>query len=566
MKAQDEEKLIQEDIYAFLDRNQKKELLRFVTVGSVDDGKSTLIGRLLHDTKGVYDDQLKDATLTSTTGETAIDFARITDGLRAEREQGITIDVAYRYFSTPARKFIIADTPGHVQYTRNMATGASTAHVALILIDARLGVLTQSRRHATIASLLGIPHLLVCVNKMDLVDYDEQTYLDICSEFSEFSKDLGFRGIEFLPVSALFGINIVDEAKAKMPWYSGHTVLRYLETVEISHVYNQEQFRMPIQCVLRPNLDYRGYSGQIVSGVIKPGDPVMVMPSGVQSEIEAIDTFNGELTEAYAPMSITLRLRDEIDASRGDILINPNNMPKLSRYLEATVVWMSEEPLNPEKDYWIKHGTQYLHVNIESILWKINLDTLEKEKNITNLDLNDIACVRLITHRPLTFDAYAKNRHMGAFIFIDFMTNNTVGAGMIRDEFNNENQGQGSSVSREERANTLGQLGQIIWLQGSNRSERSYTLERLLFDAGYWVTVIDSQDPRYAPIQSAGQAARIAKRMADAGLIVLCSVEGTDQKYALEACSNHLLTVINLDDSNAETKIKETIKRLSTDN
>ena len=279
----DEESLIAEDIHAFLDRNQQKELLRFVTVGSVDDGKSTLIGRLLHDTKGVYDDQLKDATLTSSTGEKAIDFARITDGLRAEREQGITIDVAYRYFSTPARKFIIADTPGHVQYTRNMATGASTAHVALILIDARLGVLQQSRRHATIASLLGIPHLLVCVNKMDLVDYDEARYEEIKAEFTQFTSDLGFRSVDFLPVSALFGVNIVEPATNKMPWYAGHTVLRYLETVEISQVFNTEQFRFATQYVLRPNLDYRGYAGQIGSGTIKKGDPIVVLPSGVQS-------------------------------------------------------------------------------------------------------------------------------------------------------------------------------------------------------------------------------------------------------------------------------------------
>ena len=363
----DEESLIAEDIHAFLDRNQQKELLRFVTVGSVDDGKSTLIGRLLHDTKGVYDDQLKDATLTSSTGEKAIDFARITDGLRAEREQGITIDVAYRYFSTPARKFIIADTPGHVQYTRNMATGASTAHVALILIDARLGVLQQSRRHATIASLLGIPHLLVCVNKMDLVDYDEARYEEIKAEFTQFTSDLGFRSVDFLPVSALFGVNIVEPATNKMPWYTGHTVLRYLETVEISQVFNTEQFRFATQYVLRPNLDYRGYAGQIGSGTIKKGDPIVVLPSGVQSHIEAIDTYDGELEEAYAPMSVTLRLTDEVDCSRGDWIVHPDNTPTVSRYVESIMVWMNEDDLDLSKDFWIKHGTQYVHVNIDSI-------------------------------------------------------------------------------------------------------------------------------------------------------------------------------------------------------
>jgi sulfate adenylyltransferase large subunit len=372
----DEEALIAEDIYAFLERNQQKELLRFVTVGSVDDGKSTLIGRLLHDTKGVYDDQLKDASMTTSTGETAIDFARITDGLRAEREQGITIDVAYRYFSTPIRKFIIADTPGHVQYTRNMATGASTAHVALILIDARLGVLTQSKRHATIASMIGIPHLLVCVNKMDLADYSEERYEEICADFLAFTATLRFHSVDFLPVSALFGINIVEPAKNKMPWYDGRTVLQYLETVEIAHVYNEEQFRFPVQYVIRPNLDYRGYAGQVGSGSIKTGDPIMVMPSGVQSTIAAIDTYDGEIEEAFAPMSVTLRLTDEVDCSRGDIIIHPNHIPLVSRYLETTVVWMSEDPLDPNKDYWIKHGTQYVHVNVDSIVWKMDLKTL----------------------------------------------------------------------------------------------------------------------------------------------------------------------------------------------
>ena len=344
----EEDALIQSDIHTFLEQNQQKELLRFVTVGSVDDGKSTLIGRLLHDTKGVYDDQLKDATRTTETGEQAIDFARITDGLRAEREQGITIDVAYRYFSTPARKFIIADTPGHVQYTRNMATGASTAHVALILIDARLGVLTQSRRHSFIASLLGIPHLLVCINKMDLVDYSEGRFNEIVEDFLSFAKSLNFRSISFVPVSALFGTNIVSRNAQKTPWYTGPSVLEFLETVEISRAHNMDEFRMPVQVVLRPNLDYRGYAGQIVSGVIRKGDEIAVYPSGKQSRVAGIDTFDGELDVAYAPMSVTLRLNDEIDISRGDTLASPKSPPQLSRRIEAMVVWMIEAPLDPE--------------------------------------------------------------------------------------------------------------------------------------------------------------------------------------------------------------------------
>ena len=548
----DEEALIAQDIYAFLERNQQKELLRFVTVGSVDDGKSTLIGRLLHDTKGVYDDQLKDASLTTSTGETAIDFARITDGLRAEREQGITIDVAYRYFSTPVRKFIIADTPGHVQYTRNMATGASTAHVALILIDARLGVLVQSKRHATIASLLGIPHLLVCVNKMDLVEYGEARYEEICAEFREFTANLGFSSVDFLPVSALFGINIVEPAKNKMPWYDGQTVLEYLETVEISQVYNAEQFRFPVQYVLRPNLDYRGYAGQIGSGSIKPGDPIMVMPSGVQSTIAAIDTYDGELEEAFAPMSVTLRLTDEIDCSRGDIIIKPDHLPKVSRYLETIVVWMSEEPLDPNKDYWIKHGTQYVHVNIESIVWKMDLKTLEKLDKITHLELNDIACVRLVSHRALAFDPYKDNRATGAFIMIDFMTNNTVGAGMLQDEFKERHSSQTSSISKEAREKHLGQSGHIIWVLSKNiqkQASLAYQLETEIFEKGLLPIVIDAQDPRYPPIHTATQAQVVAQRMADSGLICIVSAPQKDYLYALESFNSSNISILSDDES-----------------
>ena len=547
----DEEALIAKDIHAFLERNQQKELLRFVTVGSVDDGKSTLIGRLLHDTKGVYDDQLKDASMTTSTGETAIDFARITDGLRAEREQGITIDVAYRYFSTPVRKFIIADTPGHVQYTRNMATGASTAHVALILIDARLGVLTQSKRHATIASLIGIPHLLVCVNKMDLADYSEERYEEICADFLAFTDTLGFHSVDFLPVSALFGINIVEPAKDKMPWYDGQTVLKYLETVEIAHIYNKEQFRFPVQYVIRPNLDYRGYAGQVGSGSIKKGDPIMVMPSGVQSTIAAIDTFDGEIEEAFAPMSVTLRLADEVDCSRGDIIIHPNHIPLVSQYLETIVVWMSEDPLDPNKDYWIKHGTQYVHVNVDSIVWKMDLKTLEKLENINHLDLNDIACVRLVSHRAIPFDPYLVNRVTGAFILIDFMTNNTVGAGMLQGAFEEQKSSISSSISKKDRADRLGQKGQIIWLLQTDlqvQNKMAYQLEADVFQKGLLPVVIDTQDPRYAPIHTATQAQVIAKRMADAGLVVIVSAPQNDYLYALESCTSCAVSVITDND------------------
>lgn len=533
----DEESLIETDIHAFLERNQQKELLRFVTVGSVDDGKSTLIGRLLHDTKGVYDDQLKDATLTSSTGEKAIDFARITDGLRAEREQGITIDVAYRYFSTPARKFIIADTPGHVQYTRNMATGASTAHVALILIDARLGVLQQSRRHATIAALLGIPHLLVCVNKMDLVDYNEARYEEIKAEFTQFTADLGFRSVDFLPVSALFGINIVEPSTNKMPWYGGPTVLRYLETVEISQVFNTEQFRFATQYVLRPNLDYRGYAGQIGSGTIKKGDPIVVLPSGVQSHIEAIDTFDGELEEAYAPMSITLRLTDEVDCSRGDWIVHPDNTPTVSRYVESIMVWMNEEDLDLNKDYWIKHGTQYVHVNIDSIQWKMNMDTLERVENVNTLSLNDIACVRLVAHRAIAFDAYRTNRASGAFILIDFMSNNTVAAGMIEGAFEQEASTVTSLVDPAARQSLMDQKGHLYWISTDDSEQgtkSAFALEQAMVEQGFKAAVIDTNDERYGKVHTASEALRLAKRLLDLELKVVFHSAATDTAYAME--------------------------------
>ena len=483
----DEEALIRDDIHAFLERNQQKELLRFVTVGSVDDGKSTLIGRLLHDTKGVYDDQLKDATLTSATGETAIDFARITDGLRAEREQGITIDVAYRYFSTPSRKFIIADTPGHVQYTRNMATGASTAHVALILIDARLGVLTQSRRHAYIASLIGIPHLLVCVNKMDLAEYSQDRFEEIKADFLSFCADLQFEGVHFLPVSALFGVNVVESAQNRMPWYDGPTVLKFLETIEIAKRHNERQFRLPVQYVLRPNLDYRGFSGQIVSGSIEKGDPIVVLPSGVSSKVAAIDTYDGEIDSAFAPMSITLLLEDEIDISRGDVIAHSSNPPQVSRHIEAMVVWMSEQPLDTTRAYWIKHGTRYLHVNIDELCWKKDLETLE-QTSVDQLRLNDIACLRLTTHRPLAFDPYNENRGTGGFILIDFMSNNTVGAGMIQSSYETTSGTiqitEESQVPKREREQRLRQKGFCLSLCGARARSLAYALERKLFDMG----------------------------------------------------------------------------------
>ena len=484
-----EQELIENDILAFLDRNEKKELLRFVTVGSVDDGKSTLIGRLLHDTKGVYEDQLADATRTSDTGEQAIDFARITDGLRAEREQGITIDVAYRYFSTPTRKFIIADTPGHTQYTRNMATGASTANVALILIDARLGVLPQSRRHATIASLLGIPHLLVCVNKLDLVDYDEGVHDSIVDEFRAFTDTLAFTSVQFVPVSALMGVNVVDRSQ-RTPWYDGPTVLEYLETVEISKDRNFDDLRFPVQYVIRPNLDYRGYAGEVASGVVRKGDAVTVLPSGIDAFVTHIDTYDGELDEAFSPMGVVLRLDREIDISRGDMLVHTSNQPNVGRSVEAMVVWMSETPLDPAKSYLIKHTTRYVRVAIDEVAWKYDLEELTHVSDIDGLALNDIGLVRLTTHQPIAWDPYRKNRATGAFIIIDTLTNTTVGAGMLQapstDDDGDHDQ-EHTQITPAERIARLGHDGAVLCVFGSDPHavrRVGYGLEKALFDQG----------------------------------------------------------------------------------
>jgi len=424
-----ERELVSSDIDAYLRRYQDKELLRFVAVGSVDDGKSTLIGRLLYDTGSVYEDQLAAVRKATQMAGTEVDLSLLTDGLAAEREQGITIDVAYRYFSTPRRKFIIADTPGHIQYTRNMVTGASTANVALILIDARLGVLQQSRRHAYIASLLGIPHLAVCVNKMDLVEYDRAVFARIREEFSKFTRALSFSDVTFFPTSALVGDNCVHRS-AKIPWYEGPTVLEFLESVPVHEERNLEHFRYPVQYVLRPNLDYRGFSGRIASGVVKKGDPVISLASGRTSRVKAIDTFDGERSEAFAPQSVTLRLEDEIDVSRGDMLVHPDDLPRVARTFDAQLVWMHDSPLDPQKTYLLKHTTQIVRVDVDRIHWRTDMDTLE-DVPARSLGLNDIGRVTLTAHRALFLDPYASNRETGSFILIDAISNTTVGAGMV---------------------------------------------------------------------------------------------------------------------------------------
>lgn len=526
-----QEDLIKSDIHAFLKQHENKELLRFVAVGSVDDGKSTLIGRMLTDAKGVYEDQLQDATSVEN-GEEVIDFARITDGLQAEREQGITIDVAYRYFSTPKRKFIIADTPGHIQYTRNMVTGASTADVAIILIDARNGVLQQSKRHAFIANLLGIKHLLVCVNKMDLRDYDQNVFDAICKDFGEFVGQLDFPDVTYVPISALKGVNIIRNGE-ETPWYKGQSVIGYLETVHIAGDRNLQDFRLPVQYVLRPNLDYRGFSGQIVSGIVKKGDPITVLPSLTNSHVKSIDTYSGELDEAFAPQSITLRLEDEIDISRGDVIAPSDNLPTVSRRIDAHLVWMSEEPLDIRRSYLIKHTTRYIRVDFNEIQYRVDLENLE-HVDASQLVLNDIARVTFTSHRPLVFDPYVQNRSMGAFIVIDAATDNTVAAGMISGkaeaiEVDEEDRtSQISEVGRQERSALLGQRPATLWITGgqdTQRAELATALERLLIDKKHVATILDPTDVLTPSgqdlVASTPKIAAIARRFNDAGIIVI---------------------------------------------
>jgi bifunctional enzyme CysN/CysC len=534
----DEKELIQKDILAYLEQHQNKELLRFTSVGSVDDGKSTLIGRLLFDTHGIYEDQLSAVKRASSKSGRELDLSLLTDGLKAEREQGITIDVAYRYFSTAKRKFIIADTPGHVEYTRNMATGASTADLAVVLIDARLGVLDQSRRHAYIASLLGIPHLAVCINKMDLVDYDQARFLSIREAFADFVVQLGFQGTVFIPISALAGDNVVHRTNA-MPWYDGVTLLEHLETAPVSSAINQKNFRFPVQSVLRPDLDYRGFSGVIASGVVKQGDPIMVLPSKKLSKVQSIDTFEGSLPRAYAPMSVTIRLTDEVDVSRGDMLVHPTDVPLMAQRFDAMMVWLSERALDRQTGYLLKHTTQRVRANIEQVAYTTNLETLTQSP-ASRLVLNDIGRVTVVCHRPIYVDPYKQNRATGAFILIDQLTNNTVAAGMILEgdaaEPYTESQrppaleAVRSAVTAEERSERLGQKGCTVWLTGlpaTGKTAIAIALERRLFDLKRLALVVDPDDGLSRGVQPDGsspwQTPELARRFTDAGLIAIFS-------------------------------------------
>ena len=485
--------LISTDIDAYLAQHEQKELMRFLTCGNVDDGKSTLIGRLLHDSKMIYEDQLAavqaDSAKSGTTGAGKIDLALLVDGLQAEREQGITIDVAYRYFSTSTRKFIIADTPGHEQYTRNMATGASTCDLAVILIDARYGVQTQTKRHSFIASLLGIKQIIVAVNKMDLKEYSEEVYKQIKQDYLDFTKTLDLGNIHFIPMSALDGDNVVNPSK-NMPWYTGKPMMETLNTVEISTDRNYEDARFPVQYVNRPNLDFRGFCGTVASGVFHKGDSITVLPSGKTSTIKSIVTYDGDLDEAFTSMAVTLTMEDEIDISRGDMIIGKSKeSPIVADKFNATLVWMDEKTLIPGRQYIIKLATRAISGSISAINYRIDVNTLE-HSDATELQLNEIASCTVSVNAPVVFDSYKGNKGTGAFIIIDRLSNVTVGAGMITGESDNDNL---SNVSADERAARFSQKPTVINLTGANSQDIAYQLERKLFDTGHATTVLEQQ-------------------------------------------------------------------------
>ena len=436
------------NIKEFLDADERKSLLRLLTAGSVDDGKSTLIGRLLFDSKKLYEDQLqaleRDSKRVGNAGAGQIDYALLLDGLKAEREEGITIDVAYRYFSTNQRKFIIADTPGHEQYTRNMITGGSTANLAIILVDARTGVITQTRRHTFLVSLLGIKHIVLAVNKMDLVNFSEEVFNDIREEYVSLTEHLGIEDVTCIPLSALEGDNVVEKSD-RTPWYEGKSLLDYLETVPIDQDRNMTDFRYPVQYVLRPNLDFRGFCGKVASGVIRKGDEVVALPSMKRSHVKSIVTYDGELDLAFCPQSVTLTLEDEIDISRGEMLVKPDNMPHVGRHFETMLVWMDEEPMDRSKQFFLKHNTNTTRATLTHVNYKVDVNTMRHLEG-GDFKLNEIGQVQITTAKTLFFDPYTKNKATGAFILIDPITNNTSAVGMICNALEEEDINQGSDI------------------------------------------------------------------------------------------------------------------------
>ncbi|MEM7452782.1 MAG: sulfate adenylyltransferase subunit CysN [Planctomycetota bacterium] len=571
--------LIATDINAYLEQHERKELLRFLTCGSVDDGKSTLIGRLLYDSKMIYEDQLakieKDSAVHGTVGGD-FDPALLTDGLKEEREQGITIDVAYRYFSTARRKFIIADTPGHEQYTRNMATGASTADLAIILVDARPGhgVMEQTKRHSFIASLLGIKHVLVAVNKMDLVDYSQDVFTQIQADYREFASRLDFPDLHFIPISALLGDNVVDRSE-NMPWYEGHTLMNFLETVYIGSDRNLRDFRFPVQLVLRPDLDFRGFAGTIASGIVRVGDEIMTLPSRKTSKVKEIVTYDGNIQEAHAPMSVTLTLEDEIDSSRGDMIVRPGNVPTVDQKFDAMVVWMNEKAMVPGQQYLFKQTTRVVPGTIKTLRYQIDVNTM-KSNPAPTLELNQIGRVNISLTRPLMFDSYRRNKQTGAFIVIDRITNVTVAAGMIlaRKTSEGEDHWEGlasenltselSNVSPEEREARFGQKPATVLLTGlpgAGKSTTAYGVERRLFDMGRSAMVLDGQNIRMGinrdlnfsaadRSENLRRAAEVSRLMNKAGLISVMALVAPDEesrKRAVEVIGADNCVVVHLD-------------------
>jgi len=549
-----------------LERHERSDLLRLLTCGSVDDGKSTLIGRLLHDSKTLYEDHLAsleaDSRRVGSAGG-AIDFSLLLDGLKAEREQGITIDVAYRYFSTPRRKFIIADCPGHEQYTRNMVTGASTANLAIVLLDARAGILQQTRRHSFIASLLDIGHIVVAINKMDLCDWSQEVFDRIRREFVEFATRLEVRSIHFIPISALRGDNVV-EPSANMPWYRGVPLLDYLETVHIASDRNLIDLRFPVQLAMRQDASFRGFAGTLASGILRPGAEVMVLPSRQRTRIRSVVTWDGEQDEAFPPMAVTVTTTEEIDIGRGDMLVHPRNLPRVGQELDAILVWMSESPLDLQRTYRIKHTTREAHAEVTELRYRFDVNTLHREP-AEGLSLNEIGQARIVVSRPLAYDPYRRNRATGSFILIDPVSNGTVAAGMILDRRGDDDQDEADEVSGSarsaqavargilrahpsrvapaERSERLGQEPATVWLTGlpkSGKSTLAYALERRLFDAGYLAHVLDGENLRLGISDNLGfaalertenvrRAAHVAKLASGAALITIVALVSPEE-------------------------------------
>jgi bifunctional enzyme CysN/CysC len=530
------------------------DLLRFATAGSVDDGKSTLIGRLLYDSKQVLADQLAHVEQTSRKmGHEFVDLSLLTDGLRAEREQGITIDVAYRYFATAQRRFIIADTPGHEQYTRNMVTGASTADLAIVLVDARKGVVAQSKRHAFISSLLGIPHVVVCVNKMDLVNYDESVFDEIVEEFDAFAARLELPDVTFIPISALLGDNVVDRSQA-MPWYQGPPLLYHLEHVHIASDRNLIDVRFPVQWVIRPQssslADYRAYAGQLAGGIIRTGDEVVVLPGGQRTTVAGIDSFDGPLEQAFPPMSVALRLSDDIDVGRGSTIVRTQNQPTVSTRFECLLCWMSEQPLNQRGRYLVKHTTRTAMVGKVDVRYRIDVETLRRDADVSTLELNDLARVHVELSAPLVFDSYRRNRVTGSLIVIDEATNDTVAAGVILDtevegagteqktERSPNVRWQGTHMTRERRWQSLGHGGATLWftgLPGAGKSTVAAAVEERLLQSGQSAFLLDGDNLRHglngdlgfdeqARRENVRRTAHVARLLAESGTIALVSL------------------------------------------